>query len=165
MAILHIYMRYQHHPMKIVGRVRETMKKRQKTPLLTLIFDLWGKKIKIPPYYVFAYGHSTHFYVISAQSNENCWTSSREYEKKTKNDKFFPRYLTFGGKKIKIPPHYVFAYGHSTHFYVISAQSNENCWTSSRKYEKNTKNDKFFPRCDLDLNRVTLRPMPGYSCI
>ena len=69
------------------------------------------------------------------------------------------------GEKIKIPPHYVFAYGHSTHFYVISAQSNENCWTSSRKYEKNTKNDKFFPRCDLDLDRVTLRPMPGYSCI
>jgi hypothetical protein len=102
--------------------------------------------------------------VISAQSNENCWTSSRKYEKTTKNDTFDPNIWPLG-EKIKIPPHYVFAYGHSTHFYVISAQSNENCWTSSRKYEKNTKNDKFFPRCDLDLDRVTLRPMPGYSCI
>ena len=31
--------------------------------------------------------------------------------------------------------------------------------------KKTTKNDKFFPRCDLDLDRVTLKPMPGYSCI
>ena len=46
MAILHIYMRYQHHPMKIVGRVCESMKKRPKTTLLTPIFDLWGKKSK-----------------------------------------------------------------------------------------------------------------------
>ena len=95
------------------------------------------------------------------------WKLWDEFAKLWKNAKkrhFSPDIWPLG-EKIKIPPHYVFAYGHSTHFYVISAQSNENCWTSSRKYEKTTKNDKFFPRCDLDLDRVTLRPMPGYSCI
>ena len=45
MAILHISMWYQHNPMKTVGRVRESMKKRPKTtsfsPAVTLTLTGW----------------------------------------------------------------------------------------------------------------------------
>ena len=66
---------------------------------------------------------------------------------------------------MKIPPHYVFGYGHSTHFHAISAQSAQNCRTRSTKSEKTAKNDEFIPRRDLDIDPATLGPMPGYSSI
>ena len=66
MAILHIYMRYQHHPIKIVGQVRETIKKRQNTTLFPRYLTFGGKnqnsaalRFCIWPFYTFLCDTST----------------------------------------------------------------------------------------------------------
>ena len=64
-------------------------------------------------------------------------------------------------KKFKIPPHYVFAYGHCAHTYAFLAFSDENCTTSSKKCQKVAKIDKFIAPGDLDLDRATLTLVPG----
>ena len=76
-----------------------------------------------------------------------------------------PRVKFFGHygvkKKIKILPHYVFAYGHCAHTYAFLAFWDENCTTSLKKCEKMAKIDKFIAPGDLDLDRATLTLVPG----
>ena len=98
MAILHISMWYQHNPMKTVPRrVRESMKKRPKTTLLTPIFDLWGEKSKFRRI-TFLHMAILHIYMRYQHHPMKIVGRVRETMKKRQKTTLFPRYLTFGGK-------------------------------------------------------------------
>ena len=65
------------------------------------------------------------------------------------------------GRKIKIPASCVFSYSFEEHSCAMRTLYYQNCRRSSRKCEKTPKNDQFFTRTGLTLNRSTSRHMPG----